>query len=92
MGLTFEWDQKKATSNRRKHGVAFDEAATAFGDPLSITIPDPGHSQDEDRFVLIGESFRGRLLVVVHTVRGDTLRLISARTATPTERRTYEQE
>lgn len=69
MGLNFEWDARKAASNRRKHGVDFEEASTAFGDPLSITIPDPGHSQDEDRFVLIGESFRGRLLVVVHTER-----------------------
>jgi len=60
--------------------------------PLSITIPDPGHSQDEDRFVLIGESFRGRLLVVVHTARSDSIRLITARLAKPSEHRTYEQE
>ena len=92
MGLIFEWDERKATSNRRKHGVGFDEAATAFGDPLSLTIPDPDHSQGEDRFVLIGESFRGRLLVVVHTERGDNLRLISARLASPSERRNYEQK
>jgi uncharacterized DUF497 family protein len=92
MGLNFEWDDRKAALNRRKHGVDFDEACTAFGDPLSITIPDPGHSKEEDRFVLIGESFRGRLLVVVHTERGDTLRLISARVAKSSERRTYEQE
>ena len=92
MGLTFEWDQRKAASNRRKHGVDFEEASTAFGDPLSITIPDPGHSQDEDRFVLIGESFRGRLLVVVHTEREDTVRLISARVAKPSERRDYEED
>lgn len=91
MGLTFEWDGRKATANRRKHSVGFDEAATAFGDPLAITIPDPDHSNDEDRFVLIGESVRGRLLVVVHTERGDNLRLISARLATASERRTYEQ-
>jgi uncharacterized DUF497 family protein len=92
MGLTFEWDERKAASNRRKHGVGFDEAATAFGDPLSLTIPDLGHSKEEDRFVLIGESFRGRLLVVVHSERGDNLRLISARLAKPSERRDYEQE
>lgn len=91
MGLTFEWDDNKAASNLQKHGVAFDEAATAFGDPLSLTIPDPLHSEDEDRFVLIGETYRGRLVVVVHTTRGDTLRLISARSATRSERRTYEQ-
>ncbi|MBK8097735.1 MAG: BrnT family toxin [Planctomycetes bacterium] len=92
MGLNFEWDEGKAASNRRKHGVPFDEASTAFGDPFSITIPDPLHSEREDRFVLIGESFRGRLLVVVHTARGDRIRLISARLATPSERRTYGQE
>lgn len=92
MGLTFEWDESKAAQNRRKHGVGFEEAATAFGDPLSLTIPDPDHSKAEDRFVLIGESFRSRLLVVVHTERGDSLRLISARLAKPSERRTYEQE
>jgi len=91
MGLTFEWDERKAASNVQKHGVAFDEAATAFGDPLSLTIPDPLHSEDEDRFVLIGETYRGRLVVVVHTARGDNLRLISARSATRSERRTYEQ-
>lgn len=92
MGLTFEWDERKAASNVQKHGVAFDEAATAFGDPLSLTIPDPLHSEDEDRFVLIGETYRGRLVVVVHTSRGDNLRLISARPATRSERRTYEQD
>jgi len=92
MGLTFEWDEGKAASNEQKHGVAFDEAATAFGDPLSLTIPDPLHSEDEDRFVLIGETYRGRLVVVVHTSRGDNLRLISARPATRSERRTYEQD
>lgn len=91
MSLNFEWDEQKAASNRRKHGVSFDEAATAFGDPFSLTIDDPGHSDEEDRFVLIGESFRRRLLVVVHTTRGDNLRLISARLAKPSERRTYDQ-
>jgi len=83
---------RKAEANRRKHDVGFDEAAPAFGDPLSITIPDPDHSWAEDRFVLIGESFRGRLLVVVDAERGDSLRLMSARLATAGERRTYEQE
>ncbi len=67
MVLTFEWDQKKASSNLRKHGVSFKEAATAFGDPLSLTIPDPDHSIGEDRFVLIGESQKERLLAVAHT-------------------------
>ncbi|HEX6813210.1 MAG TPA: BrnT family toxin [Planctomycetota bacterium] len=92
MGLNFEWDERKSISNRRKHGVSFDEAASAFGDPFSITIPDPDHSEEEDRFVLIGESVRGRLVVVVHTERGDNLRMISARVAKPSERRTYEQD
>jgi len=92
VGLTFEWDERKAGSNRRKHGVTFEEAATAFGDPLSLTIPDPAHSSEEERFVLIGESVWGRLLVVVHTERGENLRLISARLAKANERRVYDQE
>ena len=91
MALTFEWDQKKAASNLRKHGVSFEEAATAFGDPLSLTIPDPDHSLDEDRYVLIGESQMERLLVVAHTERSDTIRIISARLATRGERKSYEE-
>lgn len=91
MGLTFEWDERKAVANRRKHGVGFDEAMTAFGDPLSSTIPDPAHSDEEDRFVLIGESERGRLVVVVHVERGESIRIISARPATAGERRDHEQ-
>jgi uncharacterized protein len=88
----FEWDPEKAGANERKHGVSFGEAATAFGDPLSLTIADPDHSDREDRFVLLGESFRGRLLVVVHTEREDRIRLISARLATRRERRAYEED
>jgi len=91
MALTFEWDQKKASSNLRKHGVSFKEAATAFGDPLSLTIPDPDHSIGEDRFVLIGESQKERLLVVAHTERSDTIRIISARLATRGERKSHEE-
>ena len=91
MALTFEWDQKKAASNLRKHGVSFEEAATAFGDPLSLTIPDPDHSLNEDRYVLIGESQMERLLVVAHTERSDTIRIISARLATRGERKSYEE-
>jgi len=91
MALTFEWDQKKAASNLRKHGVSFEEAATAFGDPLSLTIPDPDHSLNEDRYVLIGESQMERLLVVAHTERSDTIRIISARLATRGERVSYEE-
>ena len=90
MSLSFEWDGEKARSNERKHGVSFDEAATAFGDPLSVTIPDPDHSEDEDRFILMGSTYLGRVLVVVHTDRGDNIRIISARRATRVERRQYE--
>ena len=90
MSLSFEWDGEKARSNERKHGVSFDEAATAFGDPLSVTIPDPDHSEDEDRFILMGSTYLGRVLVVVHTDRGDNIRIISARRATRMERRQYE--
>ena len=89
--MEFEWDQPKAESNLEKHGVSFDEAATAFGDPLSLTIPDPDHSDDEERFILLGESFEGRLVVVVHTERGERIRIISARLATRNERENYEE-
>lgn len=90
--MHFEWDPEKARANVAKHGVSFDEAMAAFLDPLSVTILDPGHSERENRFVLIGQSSKGRLLVVVHTDRGDAIRLISARRATRRERQTYEQE
>ena len=91
MGLRFEWDEKKAAANLRKHGVSFEEAASAFGDPLSLTIPDPEHSGDEERSVLLGMTERDRLVVVAHTEQADTVRLISARLATPAERRDYEE-
>ena len=91
MALQFSWDADKAAANSHKHGVSFEEAATAFGDPLSITVHDPDHSEDETRFVLVGRSFSGRLLVVVHCELEGGIRLISARVATPRERRTYEQ-
>ena len=89
--MEFEWDVAKAETNEQRQGVSFDEAATAFGDPLSITIPDPDHSDDEDRFVLLGETYQGRLVVVVHTERSERIRLISARLATRRERRSYEE-
>jgi len=73
------------------HGVSFDEASTAFKDPLSLTIFDPLHSDEEDRFILIGTSFKNRLLVVVHTERGDNIRIISARKAKKNERKNYEK-
>ncbi len=89
--LTFEWDANKAGSNLAKHSVSFEEAATIFGDPVSITVPDPAHSQIEVRFVILGRSHHGRLLVVVHTERGDNIRIISARLASRHERKQYEE-
>ena len=91
MGLTFEWDRRKAAANLKKHGVTFEEASTAFGDPLSLTIADPGHSVGEERFVLLGQSRYGQLLVVVHTEDEDHIRIISARRATRREKRTDEE-
>jgi uncharacterized DUF497 family protein len=89
--LLFEWDPNKATENLETHGVSFGEASTAFRDTLSLTIYDPLHSEEEDRFVLIGNSHRNHLLVVVHTGRGNFIRLISARKATKKERKQYEE-
>ena len=90
--MTFAWDPQKATANFKKHGVDFREAATAFDDPLSVTFPDTGHSVGEHRFLLIGASARGRLLVVSHTeVARDTIRIISARSTTRRERAFYEE-
>jgi uncharacterized protein len=89
--MRFDWDPEKARVNVARHDVSFEEAATAFGDPLSTTIDDPVHSAEELRFVLIGQTFRGRLVVVVHVDRGETIRLISARLATHFERTTYEE-
>jgi hypothetical protein len=91
MGLKFEWDRRKAVLNIKKHGVSFEEAATAFGDPLSVTIHDPKHSDDEDRFLLLGETQDKKLVVVAHTDRKDTIRLINARPATRQEREDYEK-
>jgi len=90
-GLTFEWDEGKAELNLKQHGVSFEEAGTVFGDPLSCTIPDPLHSQEEDRFVIIGESHERRLIVVVFTDRDETIRIITARCATRRERKNYEE-
>ena len=91
MALLFEWDPKKARRNQATHGISFDEASTAFRDPLSVTIDDPLHSEHEERLVLIGQSHRNRILVVVHTERGDRIRIISARLATNKERHRYEE-
>ena len=91
MALRFEWDQRKAELNLRVHGVSFREATTVFSDPLSLTISDPDHSTTERRFVDIGHSHLGRLLVVSYTERGDRIRIITARDATRNERRQYEE-
>jgi uncharacterized DUF497 family protein len=91
MPLSFEWDETKAKSNLAKHGASFGEAATVFGDPLSVTIPDPAHSQTEHRSVILGHSHNQKLLVVVHTERGDNIRIISARRASRRERINYEE-
>jgi uncharacterized protein len=90
MSLKFIWDKNKAESNIRKHGITFEEASSVFTDPLSLTIDDPFHSYDEERIVIIGQSFRDRLLVVVHADMGDTVRIISARPAIKKERKDYE--
>lgn len=91
MAFIFQSDKKKARQNLKRHIVSFEEASTVFGDTLSRTIDDPLHSEDEDRYVIIGQSVQGRLLVVVHTIRGDNIRIISARVATPTERKKHEE-
>jgi uncharacterized DUF497 family protein len=91
MGLRFEWDRRKAARNLAKHGLSFDEASTVFADGLSVTIPDPDHSEDEERWIIIGQSNRGRLLVVVHTEDDNTVRIISARDAEKRERVKYEE-
>jgi uncharacterized DUF497 family protein len=89
--MSFEWDDDKARRNLVKHGVSFDEAATAFLDPLSITIADPTHSQGEHRYVLLGQTKSGLTVVVAHADRSGSIRLINARLATPRERRAYEE-
>ncbi len=89
--MEFEWDDTKAESNLQKHHVSFAEAATAFADPLAAIFPDPDHSQDEEREILVGVSERNRLLVVSFTERGNKIRIISARVATPSERRNHEE-
>ncbi len=90
MALSFEWHEEKAAANLKKHGVSFEEAKTVFNDPLALTIEDPKHSQHEQRFIDIGYSIRQRILVVVYTERADRIRIISSRTATKSERETYE--
>ena len=91
MSFILEWDNEKAESNLKKHGVSFEEAATAFADSLSITVDDPTHLEGELRYLLIGVTTAQRTVVVAHTERGDNIRIISARPATRKEVRDYEQ-
>ena len=91
MKLKFEWDQEKAKANLKKHRVSFDEATTIFIDPFSVTIPDIDHSLSEQRYIDIGSSDNGRVLVVIYTERGSNIRMISCRKATPSERTPYEE-
>ncbi|HXV78674.1 MAG TPA: BrnT family toxin [Candidatus Binatia bacterium] len=90
--MEFEWDPKKAAKNLRKHKVSFNEAATVFGDSLSATVPDPDHSLAEDRYITVGMSSRGRLVMVAHTEHGERIRINSARGLTRAERKAYEEE
>jgi uncharacterized DUF497 family protein len=87
---TFEWDEEKEKSNFRKHRVTFAEGESVFYDPSSLTIPDPDHSIEEQRFIDIGTSNRNQVLVVVYTEREDKIRIISVRKATKAERKMYE--
>jgi uncharacterized DUF497 family protein len=89
--VNFEWDNDKARRNLLKHGVSFDDASTAFSDPLSITIEDPDHSVGELRLLLLGQTLGGKLVVVAHLDDGETVRIISARLAERHERREYEE-
>ena len=89
--MRFAWDEKKAASNLVKHGISFGDAATVFDDPLSDTFPDPDHSLEEHRFIIIGCSESGKILVVAHTDDGELVRMISAREATHGERKSYEE-
>ncbi len=89
--MEFEWDEKKAADNLADHGVSFEEAKTVFDDQLYVDFYDPDHSFGEHRFIIMGESRQGRLLLVSYTERGENIRLISARELTPAERRQYEQ-
>lgn len=90
--MKLEWDPRKAAKNVDRHRVTFGEAATVLGDPLGRTVPDPDHSSLEERYITVGSSDWGRLLIVSHTERGDRVRIISARELTRAERKDYEEE
>jgi hypothetical protein len=92
VAYSFEWDPKKAASNLKDHGVSFEEATTVFGDILAMNMPDPDHSEGEQRFLVLGMSGQSRLVVVSYAERPPRTRIISARLATSRERRTYENE
>jgi uncharacterized DUF497 family protein len=88
--MRFTWDPAKERSNKRKHGVGFQEATTVFGDPLAVTVSDPDRSSGEERFLTIGQSTAAQQTVVYHVEQGDTIRIISARRAAAHERKDYE--
>lgn len=90
--MHFEWNENKALNNLSKHGVAFEEAKTVFDDPLYVDFYDPDHSETEERYLIVGESKQGRLLIVSYTERRNLIRLISAREVTRTEREAYKEE
>lgn len=92
MSLTFEWDPRKATTNLGKHKVSFAEATTVFNDPFGAAVADPDHSSEEERFILVGQSNRHRLLIIAFTERSRRIRLISARLLTESERKQYEEQ
>ena len=90
--MIYEWDRVKAAANVKRHRVRFEEAASVFVDPLALTVPDPDHSEGEDREITIGRSAKQRVLFVAHTGRSGRIRIISARRATRWEQRHYEEE
>ena len=92
MSLVFEWDQNKSDKNEKKHGITFEEAKTVFNDRYAITIDDPDHSDDEYRYIDIGFSSEGRILVVWYTERNENIRIIGSRKAIRTERKSYEEK
>ncbi len=92
MSLVFEWDQNKSDKNEKKHGITFEEAKTVFNDRYAITIDDPDHSDDEYRYIDIGFSSEGRILVVWYTERNENIRIIGSRKAIRTERKAYEEK
>lgn len=89
--MIFDWDTNKAAKNLSKHQVSFDEAKTVFDDPLYIDFYDPDHSEAEERYLIVGRSNQGKILIVSYTERGDSIRIISARKVTKAERKVYEE-